>query len=330
MPIDMHSHWYPEELVEALRARSELPYVRPGENGGHVICYTGMEAPVRSGYSDIARRIDSLANRGVDIQLVSLGNRMLNALMSMGAEEATPLTRIFNDGASAACEAHPGRLHALAMLPYENIAAAVEEFERAIELPGIIGATLPGAGFVDTGHAQYFLPVLEAAQRRGGAHFLVHQGYLFEDFANLPPRAPDNAGLRQSTLEMQSNLSSIMITLNMTGILDPYPDVTIQVHNLGGNLPMEISRMDHLYLFRGTGDALPSSQCRRTLVDCNSLGAQAIELGVSLYGADRIMFGTDGSEFGAEWSTRAIDEARIEDWEKQAILDGTAAALLPG
>ena len=88
--------------------------------------------------------------------------------------------------------------------------------------------------------------------------------------------------------------------------------------------------MDHMFLFRGTGDSLPSARCTRTLFDCNSLGAQAIELGVALYGADRIMFGTDGSAFGAEWSTRAIEEARIEDWEKQAILEGTAAALLPG
>jgi len=25
MPIDMHSHWYPESLVDELRARTELP-----------------------------------------------------------------------------------------------------------------------------------------------------------------------------------------------------------------------------------------------------------------------------------------------------------------
>ena len=79
---------------------------------------------------------------------------------------------------------------------------------------------------------------------------------------------------------------------------------------------------------RRVQETISSGQCRRTLVDCNSLGAQAIELGVSLYGADRIMFGTDGSAFGAEWSMRAVAEARIEEWEKRAILDGTAVALL--
>jgi predicted TIM-barrel fold metal-dependent hydrolase len=328
MAIDMHSHWYPETLVEALKARGELPYVKSGDDGTHTLFYKGTDAPVRPGYTHFGPRMEELDRFGVDTHVVSLGNRMLNAMTSMGAEEATPLTQLYNDGASLESQAHPGRVYGLAMLPFENMSAAIEEFHRAMELPGIIGATLPGNGFLDTDRARRYVPLLEAAQQRGGAHFLVHQVYEFQDFAELPPRAPDNAGPRQSTLEMQSRLSSIMVTLNMTNFLDPFPGVTVQVHNLGGNLPMEISRMDHINLFRGTGDALPSSRCRRTLVDCNSLGAGAIELGVSLYGADRIMFGTDGSAFGAEWSVRAIEEARIEDWEKQAILEGTAAALL--
>lgn len=332
MAIDMHSHWYPESLVEALKARTDLPYVKPGdpsEDGTHILFYKGTDAPVRPGYTDFGPRMEELDRFGVDIHVVSLGNRMLNAMTSLGAEEATPLTQINNDGVAALCDAHPGRVYGLAILPFEDMSAAIEEFVRVIDRPGIIGATLPGNGFLHIDRAQRYVPLLEAAQKRGGAHFLVHQGYEFQDFADLPPRAPDNAGPRQSTLEMQSRLSSIMVTLNMTDFLAPFPDVTIQVHNLGGNLPMEISRMDHIYLFRGTGDALPSSRCRRTLVDCNSLGAGAIELGVSLYGADRIMFGTDGSAFGAEWSIRAIEEARIEEWEKHAILEGTAAALLP-
>jgi len=330
MAIDMHSHWYPETLVDALKARTEFPYVKPGDGGTHILSYKGADAPVRSGYTDFAPRMAELDRLGVDAHVVSLGNRMLNAMTSMGAEEAAPLCRINNDGVAALCRAHPGRVWGLAILPFEDMSAAVEEFHRVIDLPGVIGATLPGNGFLDIDRAQRYVPLFEAAQKRGGTHFLVHQGYEFQDFANLPPRAPDNAGPRTSTLEMQSRLSSIMVTLNMTDFLDPYPDVTVQVHNLGGNLPMEISRMDHMYLFRGTGDALPSSRCRRTLVDCNSLGAGAIELGVALYGADRIMFGTDGSAFGAQWSMRAIAEARIEDWEKQAILEGTAASLLPG
>lgn len=38
--------------------------------------------------------------------------------------------------------------------------------------------------------------------------------------------------------------------------------------------------------------------------------------------------GTDGTDFGTEWSLKAISQARIEPSEKQAILSDTAAALL--
>ena len=37
MPIDIHSHWYPESLVVELRARTELPYIWPGDDDTHIL-----------------------------------------------------------------------------------------------------------------------------------------------------------------------------------------------------------------------------------------------------------------------------------------------------
>jgi predicted TIM-barrel fold metal-dependent hydrolase len=119
-----------------------------------------------------------------------------------------------------------------------------------------------------------------------------------------------------------------MVTFNMTDLLDDFPDVTVQVHNLGGNTAFEISRMDHIAIFSKSQDDLPSHRYRRTVVDCNSFAAPAIELAVQLYGADRMMMGTDGTDFGTEWSLKAVSEARISEKEKSAILSDTAAALL--
>ena len=328
MAIDMHVHWFPDTLVEALRARRAFPFVDLDADGRHMLNYPGMRQPIAPGYTSLARRLDSMQRYGVDIQLLSLGNRMLNALQCAPAEEALPLCRVFNDGASAACRAHPGQFYALAMLPYEDIAAAREEFERAMELPGIVGATLPGGGFLDYETASRYRPVLDAAQECGGAHFLAHDCYLYEDYAHLEGRKTDNRIVREDTLQLQSHLSSIMVTFNMTDLLDDYPDVSVQVHNLGGNTAFEISRMDHIALFSKSKDDLPSRRYCRTLVDCNSFAAPAIELAVKLYGADRMMMGTDGTDFGTEWSLKAVAEARIAELEKRAILADTAASLL--
>ena len=51
-------------------------------------------------------------------------------------------------------------------------------------------------------------------------------------------------------------------------------------------------------------------------------------LGRHLYGAERIVCGTDGSEFGCTWTRKALAEARITDEVREKILYGNAAALL--
>ncbi len=40
------------------------------------------------------------------------------------------------------------------------------------------------------------------------------------------------------------------------------------------------------------------------------------------------MLGTDGTEFGCEWSVKALKEARIDDAARHAILHGNAERFL--
>ncbi|MNC85659.1 hypothetical protein D3C83_12700 [compost metagenome] len=63
-------------------------------------------------------------------------------------------------------------------------------------------------------------------------------------------------------------------------------------------------------------------------VDCNSFGPRAIEAGVRLYGAERVVCGTDGTEFGCDWTRKALAEAQIGEEARQKILEDNAAALL--
>ena len=130
--------------------------------------------------------------------------------------------------------------------------------------------------------------------------------------------------------DMQSRLSSNMITFCMTDFLKPYPNVTVMSHNLGGNIPFEIDRMDHRNMCDTPDLELPSKKLKTApvVVDCNSLSGRAIEPAVHVYGADKIVFGSDGTDFGMNWTNNAINEARITDAEKQAIRDGNARRLL--
>jgi predicted TIM-barrel fold metal-dependent hydrolase len=49
---------------------------------------------------------------------------------------------------------------------------------------------------------------------------------------------------------------------------------------------------------------------------------------VRLYGAERIVCGTDGTEFGVDWTRTALAEAEIGDEAREQILHRNAAAIL--
>jgi predicted TIM-barrel fold metal-dependent hydrolase len=158
----------------------------------------------------------------------------------------------------------------------------------------------------------------------------IHHGPLPGDKFPKVAGDIDNARRRNGTLDMQASLSSVMVTLCMTDYLAPYPDATMLVHNLGGNIPYEIERMDHRQLLDTPNEELPSSRFRRAkvFVDCNSFGPGAIEAAVRLYGAERIVCGTDGTEFGCEWTSKALADAQIGEDARTKILHSNAAAMM--
>ncbi len=245
------------------------------------------------------------------------------------AEVALPLCRRVNDGFSAICQKHPDRFAAFAALPLTDMSAAAAELERALGLPGIIGAQLPGNYFLTRKDAEAVRPLLEVANRHGAA-LLIHHGPRPGDAFPKVVGDTDNARRRNGTLDMQASLSSVMVTLCLTDLLEEYPDLSIQVHNLGGNIPFEIERMDHRSLLDTPNEELPSSRFRKAkvYVDCNSFGPRAIEAAVELYGAERIVCGTDGSAFGVDWTRKALADARIDAEAREQILRRNGAALL--
>jgi predicted TIM-barrel fold metal-dependent hydrolase len=248
---------------------------------------------------------------------------------SQPLEVSVPLCRIVNDTLSRICQDHEGRFVAHAALPLVDISVAAAELDRALGLPGMIGAQLPANGFLTGKHAERMRPLLEVANRRRALLF-IHHGPLPGDAFPKVAGDTDNARRRNGTLDMQASLSSAMVTLCLTDYLAPYPDATIYLHNLGGNIPYEVERMDHRCLLDTPKEELPSARFRRAkvYVDCNSFGPRAIEAGVQLYGAERVVCGTDGTEFGCDWTRKALAAAQIGEDAREQILHRNAAAML--
>jgi predicted TIM-barrel fold metal-dependent hydrolase len=326
--IDMHAHWKPAEVADALRARTREPRIIRNDSGLEVLKSRMSEEPLAEAFDDPNVHLARMDRQGVETSVLSLVGTF-NWIESQPPEVAVPLTRRVNDRLSAICQEHPGRFGAYAALPLTDIAAAAAELDRAMTLPGIIGAQVPGNYFLTQADAEAMRPLLEVANRYSAVLF-IHHGPRPGDAYPKVSSDVDNARRRNGTLDMQASLSSTMVTLCLTDFLAPYPNVSIQVHNLGGNLPYEVERMDHRSLLDTPEEELPSSRIRkaRVYVDCNSFGPRAIEAAVALYGADRIVCGTDGSAFGVDWTRKALDDAQIGQDAREQILTRNAAAMM--
>jgi len=326
--IDMHAHWRPAELIDALRARTKEPRIVRNQDGVEVVKSRVGEEPLSKAFDDVGFHLARMDRQGVNTSVLSL----LGAfcwIESQPAEVSLPLCRMVNDALSRLCQQYEGRFSAFAALPLVDISAAAAEFARALALPGLVGAQVPGNGFLTKKDAEVMRPLLEVADRHRAIVFIHHGPRPGDAFPKIAGDT-DNARRRNGTLDMQASLSSVMVTLCLTDYLDPYVDATVLVHNLGGNIPYEIERMDHRCLLDTPQEELPSSRFRRAkvYVDCNSFGPGAIEAAVRLYGAERIVCGTDGTEFGCEWTSKALAEAKIGEDAREKILHRNAEALM--
>jgi 2,3-dihydroxybenzoate decarboxylase len=327
--IDMHAHWKPAEVADALRARTREPRIERNADGVEVLKAPRMgETPLDKAFDEAAIHIQRMDRQGVETSVLSLLGSFC-WIEAQPVDIAGPLCRRVNDGLSAICAEHSGRFAAFAALPLADMEAAAAELERALTLPGMLGAQLPGNYFLTRKDAEAVRPLLDVANRHHAVLFIHHGPRPGDAFPKVGGDT-DNARRRNGTLDMQASLSSVMVTLCMTDLMAEYPDATVVVHNLGGNIPYEIERMDHRCLLDTPNEELPSARFRKAkvFVDCNSFGARSIEMAVDLYGADRIVCGTDGSAFGVDWTRKALEEARIGDDARQQILQGNAAALM--
>ena len=326
--IDMHAHWKPADIADALRARAKEPRILRNPDGAEVLKSRMGEEPLAKAFDDVEFHLGRMDRQGVETSVLSLLGTFC-WIESQPPEVSLPLCRRVNDGFSAICQKHPGRFAAFAALPLTDMTAAAAELERALALPGVVGAQLPGNFFLTRADAEAARPLLEVADRHS-AVLLIHHGPRPGDAFPKVGGDTDNARRRNGTLDMQASLSSVMVTLCLTEFLTPYPNVTVVVHNLGGNIPYEVERMDHRSLLDTPDEELPSSRIRnaKVYVDCNSFGPRAIEAAVSLYGAERIVCGTDGSAFGVDWTRKALADAQIGEEAREQILRRNAAAML--
>ena len=321
--IDTHSHFYGETLLRLLEARGSEPRVERADGQRFMVTPTSRFA-LRGGFIDIGARLAWMEAQGITHQVMTFPGALGPDVLP--ADLAIPLVRAVNDELAATCAAHPGRFTALAGLPLADVDASIAELERACRTLGLRGTILPSNYFESLATMARLRPVLAAASDLG-AHLMIHPGQRHDE--SLAPRRYDDLSIhRASTVDLHNGLSHAMVTLLHAGLDALCPGATIQVVNLGGAFPILVERMDHIVATRQPAAPQPSTLLGRLLFDTASLGPRAIEIGVAVLGAGRIMLGTDYPIFDSQTSTRALAAARITEPERASIASGAARRLL--
>jgi predicted TIM-barrel fold metal-dependent hydrolase len=297
---------------------------------------------------DVALRLRHLDKVGVARQVVGFTGSAYDD--TLPPSEAAPFWRAQNDDIAELVREHPKRFLGLATLPTADIAAAADELDRAHSELGLIGATLPLDAFIHLESARALAPIFAVAQKHK-SHLYVHRG---EAAPTIPKRTPEvgpanayfgypvtrqaNGGLAElpgdhpwarSTLITSTHLAAGAITLALTDLLDPYPDVSVQLTMIGGSIAQVVEAVEERTERDGLASPIP--KLRRIYLDTGATGRgpRGIALAAKVFGADRILFGSDyGPWPSIEPFIKGVADAEITDAERRLIYVENGQALL--
>lgn len=170
--VDIHQHLWPAPLVEALRARADVPRL-----DGWTLQLAG-EAPCDIDPDDHepGKRAARDADDGVDRSVLSLSSPL--GIEWLPSDEAAPLLTAWHQGALALGEQYA--VWAAACLSEPD----AEALGHALDV-GCVGLQVPADAMATPEHLERLAPLLEVCQHRGKP-VLVHPGPARPSDAQVP------------------------------------------------------------------------------------------------------------------------------------------------
>ena len=255
-PVDVHQHLWPAGFVEALRARTEPPYLR-----GWTL-HTEHEPPYE--VDPAAHEPDKRAARETDDGTVLALNGPSSPL---GVETHPDLVEAWNSGAVGLPE--PYVAWAAVHLPEPDLDALAGQFDA-----GFLGVQLPAGAFPADKAAR---EILELAESRNRPVF-VHPG----------PAAPgtDRPGWWAPVVDYTAQLQTAWWAWHASGGRAEFPRLRILFAAAAGLAPVHHERLVARGGRLGTIDP-------NLYVDTSGYGPQAVDAVVRVLGIDQIVHGTD-------------------------------------
>ena len=318
--IDIHAHYYPQAYLDVLGEQGkQYNFDYRAAPDGFFIGPQRYETK----FTDLTLRLADMDARGVQMHALSL-----TAPMLYFAEPAVSqrLAVAWNDGASAAHQAHPDRFVGLATLPMGDPDRAVDELNRASQLPGIRGVYL-GTNIQDRDlDDPMFRPVFARIEALALPVFLHPLKTVGGERLGVKPYYLNN--LIGNPLDTAIACAHLIFG----GVLDRYPKLDVCLPHSGGVMPILMGRWDHGTKVRPELKHMPrppSEYLRRFSYDTVSHSKPIMQFVISQVGIERIVLGSDYCfDMGDERPVEVVEALGLDSEQRELVLRDNAAKLL--
>ena len=288
--VDVHCHVVPASFPAAPAGmQAGWPSLRQDGCGhGTVIIDAKPYRTVSAACWEARRRLEDMDRMGIAVQALSPMPELFSYWLP--AQAAAGLIRHVNDMIAALLAEGQGRFVGLAAVPLQDLDLAVEELRRVMAIPGFRGVEI-GSNINETPIGDPRLrPFFTEAARLGAAVF-VH-AVRPAGMARLVGPAP-----LQQVLGYPTDVGLALASAITGGLVRDCPDLRLGFSHGGGSFAALLPRLRRGYeVFPALREALeecPSITARRLYVDSLVFEPDWLSRLVTLFGAERVMLGTD-------------------------------------
>lgn len=296
MPIDIHAHYVPPQLLRAIADRGAECGVRllPSSDGKPRALGFDYGFKVRPFFPQlvepVAQRRASLDRQGLDRQLVATWPDIYG--YGLAQDACTRWHRMLNDTLAEWCGDNSDRFSFVASVPLVDAADAMAELDRAVSLGAVavmVPANIEGVNIGDVPLDSFW----------GKAEALGVPIILHPVLVGPAPRVAKFAltQIAQYTFDTTLGIGSILFS----GVLDRFPALSLVLSHGGGTFPYLLGRFDvmHARMDRaGQGDVAqsdPSAYASRIGYDTIVHAPKALRFLADTVGIERVALGTDES-----------------------------------
>ncbi len=328
--IDIHHHYIPPELIEAVKSNGKalgVEYFSPknaGDNPLQIRFPNGNRLTPDPRMAEVNRRLEVMTKGNIAIATVEVHTACVG--YELDASRGETWSNLYNEGIMSLVNRHPDRFVGLATVPLQDPVRAAQVLEHAIRDLKMSGVTIASNVVGKYYNSTDFDPFWKKAEELD-VLMIMHPEWV----AGADKMGPYSL---RSICGNPADTTLSVTYMMYTGVFDRFPKLKLALLHGGGYFPYHLGRLDQ-GMSGGSGSSKipakqpPSKYLKNLYFDNLVYRVETVEYLKRMVGADHIMVGTDYPFDLGDWSAaEKIQRMNCTDSERVAMLYGNATTLL--